>query len=309
MVRLALIHGAALGGDLASVQNRLTGGQIVAVVDDDVPRANSMAESIDATLAVDSVDQLLQENHDAFDGACLMQSNAGIARQIIQAGKHLLVQSPIAPSTGEADQLISACNDQVCLMVGQDARFDPSIQVVRQSIDAGQIGEPGLLRIHHWDGTSSPRCDTLERIIREIDLANWMFGHLPNYVYTIGRRESNGRPEYIQVHLGYGEGMALIDYATLPTGNADYYSLSVIGSTGAAYKDDHHNMQLLYRGDHPTAIKTDIGQANVLAQLQEFIDSINERRDPASTAKDGRAAIQVAEATIESMQTGQVVTL
>ena len=42
--------------------------------------------------------------------------------------------------------------------------------------------------------------------------------------------------------------MALIDCAqTLPQGDG-YFSLSLIGSTGAAYADSHHNRQLLYGG-------------------------------------------------------------
>ena len=53
--------------------------------------------------------------------------------------------------------------------------------------------------------------------------------------------------------------MAMIDVAaSLPSGG-DYFSLTMIGGTGAAYADDHHNMNLLYSGGQPNAIRASQG--------------------------------------------------
>src|SRR5205085_8908378 len=113
----------------------------------------------------------------------------------------------------------------------------------------------------------------------EIDLACWLFGQPPSEVYAAGRP-----PDYAQLHLGFpGGGMALIDYArTLPPGDA-YFSLSLIGSAGAAYADDHHNMQLLFGRGHPRALNTGQGDGRLLAQLQEFVTAVAENREPSAT--------------------------
>jgi len=146
-------------------------------------------------------------------------------------------------------------------------------------------------------------------VIRELDLATWLFDAAPTEVYATGRKQGGASlpdHDYVQVHLGFpNDGMALIDYsAALPAGQG-YSSLSVIGSTGAAYSDDHQNMNLLYRGGSPQAIDTGYGAQHVLAQLQEFVDAIIEKRDPIVTGKDGIAAIQVAEAVLSSIASGR----
>ena len=99
--------------------------------------------------------------------------------------------------------------------------------------------------------------------------------------------------------------MAMIDYSiTLPQGSS-YFSLSMIGSTGAIYADDNHNVNLLYHGGEPTALPTGQGEGHMLAQLQEFVNAIQECREPAIGGADGRAAVQVAEAAVESMRSGR----
>jgi predicted dehydrogenase len=103
--------------------------------------------------------------------------------------------------------------------------------------------------------------------------------------------------------------MALIDDAqTLPGGDG-YFSLSLIGSTGAAYADDHHNRNLLFRGGDPRAIETGQGSLHLTAQLQEFVAAIEEQREPATTGADGQAALQVAEAAVASLQSRQALRL
>jgi predicted dehydrogenase len=202
-------------------------------------------------------------------------------------------------------------------MIGQTLRFLPSVQAVKQSLDAGQLGKPALLRIHRWEphdfsncqtdateGSESFSTATFGRLAREIDVACWFFGETPTYVYAVGRRSSSDQNglEYLQLHLGFAcDGMALIDHArTLPPGEC-YFSLSLIGAKGAAYVDDHHNMQLLFGEHHPRAVKTPQGDLHALLQLQEFVSAIGGNREPAVTGADARRVIQVIEATAESL--------
>lgn len=156
-------------------------------------------------------------------------------------------------------------------------------------------------------------CRLLQRVVREIDLACWLFARRPDVVYAVGLRDSSPHSDdfdYVQLHLGFAAGgMAVIDYAeTLPQGDG-YFSLSLIGSTGAAYADDHHDMQLLYGGGHPSALHTGEADLPVLAQLQEFIDAIEKHREPLITGADGLRAIEVAEAAAVALATGQAVRL
>jgi predicted dehydrogenase len=103
--------------------------------------------------------------------------------------------------------------------------------------------------------------------------------------------------------------MALVDHCmTLPPGS-DYFSLSVFGSAGAAYADDHHNMHLLYRGGRPTALPAGQGRLHHLAEFQEFVHAIETGRPPAINAAEGHNAAQVVRAAGRSLKSGRAMRL
>ena len=210
----------------------------------------------------------------------------------------------------------------VRMMAGNLGRSAPAGATVREALDSGELGEPGLLRIHRWEplGTGSwPALGqeqgsvVVRNLATDIDLAIWLFGGLPPEVYATGRRVSHGgidQPDYVQVHLGFdGGGMSVIDYsASLPRGPG-YHFLSMIGSKGAAYADDHHNVNLVYGNGGARALDPGQGVGHILVQLQEFADAVRDGRDPAATGADGRSAVLVAEAAAGSMSSGRTARL
>jgi predicted dehydrogenase len=329
MTRLAMVGCGNGATEYSAVRLRLEGASFAAAVDPDLDKARSTAHDLGASISAESLDDLLAQNTDAFDAVLISSTNTAHGPPVeiaAAAGKHVFIETPLAPSTEAADAAIEACRSAgVRLMVGQSTRFMPSNQRVKESLASGKLGALGLLRIHRWEpmGAGGWRQLVLDsedgsgtvmrQVIRELDMANWLFEALPMELYAVGRRQANAQldaPDYVQVHLGFPEGgMALIDYSiALPEGS-DYFSLSVIGSTGAAYADDHHNTNLLYRGGQPLALNVGEGQSHVAAQLQEFVNAIAEDREPAITGSDGRAAVQVAEAVAQSVTSGRAARL
>jgi predicted dehydrogenase len=169
-------------------------------------------------------------------------------------------------------------------------RYLPSRRLIRQQLDAGKLGEPGLLRLHRWE--------LGDHLLRDLDLALWYFGKRPNLVYAVGT----------QIHLGFpGGGMALLDHVhTLPAG-ADYRSLSLIGSTGAAYAHDHVNMQLVFRGGPAQATRTDEGILALAALVQDCIDAVTTRRDNSAQRTAWLDVLAVADAVRESLATKRAI--
>ena len=92
----------------------------------------------------------------------------------------------------------------------------------------------------------------------------------------------------------------------LPSGG-DYYSLTMIGEKGAAYADDHHNMNLLYSGGQPSAIRSNQGHAELVHQLQEFVDVIDGKYEQTVSLADTICAVQVVDQVLESANTREVV--
>lgn len=311
MIRIALIGGGEIADSYKTVAARLPHVVFTAIVDRDPDAAQRAARLLGAIVTDESIEGLLARRSNAFDAVIIHESDKSRVATIERAakgGKHVLVASPLADSVEAAERVIEACrSSQVRLMVGHSLRFMPSRTAVKAALDSGKLGEPGLLRIHRWTGSSGgqeAKSIVMQHAVNGIDLANWLFAGLPNRVYALGR------PGYVQVHLGFSNGgMALIDHATnLPDGDG-YSSLSLIGSTGAADADDHHNRNLLFRGGIPSAIDTGEGPFHLIAQLAEFVSAIEEKREPAVTGNDGKAALQVAEAAVASLESHRALRL
>jgi predicted dehydrogenase len=165
-----------------------------------------------------------------------------------------------------------------CDAVLNPDRYLPSRQLIHLELAAGKLGEPGLVRIHRWEASADqlPSAGDLPGpLLCDLDIALWLHGQPPNLVYASeppapSSAEKSGR--LIQIHLGFPSSrMALIDYASsLPAGDG-YTALSVIGSAGAAYADDHQNMQLAFLGGRPQAVRTTEG----FGYLRRLADEVN----------------------------------
>ena len=71
------------------------------------------------------------------------------------AGKHVSVQKPMALSVTEADRMIAAAvQAKVVLRVYENFVFYPPHVRAKQMIDAGEIGEPQMIRMHVSTGKS-----------------------------------------------------------------------------------------------------------------------------------------------------------
>ena len=59
------------------------------------------------------------------------------------AGKHVLLEKPIALTLAEADELIHLARSKSLLFtIGYSQRFNPKFAYVKRSIDDGTIGQP-----------------------------------------------------------------------------------------------------------------------------------------------------------------------
>ena len=100
MIRLALI-GCGNAASYAAVSSRLRGAAITAVADADPGAAEAARISLGATASAGTLDGLLAEHDGSFDAVVLdapAHSRGQLAVTAAKAGKHVLVETPIALS-------------------------------------------------------------------------------------------------------------------------------------------------------------------------------------------------------------------
>src|SRR5262245_45936182 len=155
MIRLALLGSLDGPTRIARAAVRLRGGQFTAVVDPSSHAASSTAGALGVTLRSDSFDKLLSDHADEFDAVVVRGwglLDTLLCRRAAAAGKHILADAPLAASAAAAADMIDACaRAGVRLLVGHVCRFLPALRMVKESLESGKLGEPGLLRIHRWE--------------------------------------------------------------------------------------------------------------------------------------------------------------
>ena len=236
-------------------------------------------------------------------------------QRIVTSGKHVLFATETVMSMEWIETLIDYSRlAGVEVMVTNPDHFLPSRQLIKQQLfDAFNLGHVGLIRIHRWESSPANRDLDSTRLpaplVRDMELAMWLMDGFPNLVYaverTTGEREGNSVGS-IQVHLD-GCGMVLVDYTDgLPAGDG-YQSLTVIGSDGAAYADDHQNQQLVYGGGCARAMPTGEGVLALAALVQDFVDELRSKNELWPGVGEWRVARSMADAVRRSLDLRQAV--
>lgn len=297
MVRFALVQTGPNGLALARLAPRIPDARITAIVEPNGKAAADLARSLGAKVSADSAEQLHQQYDDTFD-TWLAYTPCGWL---------------VVPHANRPLQLLLEAwtHHPAGWMWGQPFRFLPSSQAVKTSITSGQLGEPGLVRIHHWQTKAAG--DARHALLPQLDLACWLIGLNPTVIFAQTRQpDASGAKgyDYLQVHLGFADDrMAIIDCCTSLSSGEPYYSLSLIGSSGAAYADDHRNVQLQFGGEQVQAIPTTQGDLALLAILEEYLAATSKSRLPSCGEADWKRAWQLLAAAEESLRTGQTVLL
>ena len=190
-------------------------------------------------------------------------------QQLAQLEKPIVVPFPPVASLGEWEQLRSV--DQI--VVSFPYRAQPYLQSIGDRLHSGELGKPGLLRIHHWTEWREEHepFSVLHELGAQIDAACWLFGDRPQTLYAVNV-PAEGRVKFgLQLHLGFADGgMALLDGLVMDQVQP-YSMITLIGSTGAAYADDHHNMNLML-ADRTEAIRVEQQQECWRRIWQDVVD-------------------------------------
>ena len=118
-------------------------GALAAICDLDDDRRNAMsARYPNAAAYADYADMLADDTLDAVVVATPVPTHYALAKQALEAGKHVFVEKPPAMRAAEMDELVELAEqaDRV-LMPGHLLLYHPGVQKLKELVDAGELGE------------------------------------------------------------------------------------------------------------------------------------------------------------------------
>lgn len=337
-VRVAVIGSGFMGRSYAHcLQRHCRGGELAAIHGGS--RAQQLARDYEVEL-IDSYPVLLARGDiDAVLIATPHDAHLSQVTEAARAGKHVLVEKPMALHRQECDAMIAGCRDAgVTLSVIQTWRFRGTVSRGKALIDSGRIGDVRMIQLRTlfpwspaiskpWTGKPDQGGMILDQAAHNFDFLRFYAGSEPLQVFgRIKDYQTGGFPHpsaMAQVEFANGVMAQTWMSFELPkpgVPNSAFRAL-VVGSRGMLDIDGYGQLNVALDGgpwelywEQPAIdfANKPLEPARLEAfylQVQDFIDSIRERRLPAVTGEDGRKAIEIIDAVRKSNATGQAVDL
>ena len=138
--KVCVVGAGYWGKNHISALNKL--GVLRGVVEYNPKILSSLSKEYPNVSFYENIDLALKEDYDGFTVATPSESHYSISKQIISAGKHVLIEKPMALSIEDSEELLLLSEKfNVNLMVGHLLLFHPAIIKIKEMIDEGSIGD------------------------------------------------------------------------------------------------------------------------------------------------------------------------
>lgn len=256
-----------------------------------------------------------------------------------KAGKHVILEKPIAHTLDDAEAMIAACKkERVKLMYAETICFTPKYVRAKKLVEEGAIGK--LYMAKQGEKHSGPHSDWFYDVRRSgggsimdmgchgIEWARWMYGkprpksviaHCQRVLHT---ERTKGEDNSVVVIEFEGGGIAVIENSWAKQGGMDD-RVELFGTEGAVYCDLLHGSSMEtysakgygYAVEKAGATKgwtfTVFEETHIYGfphEMRHFIQCVLTDGTPQETGEDGRATLEIIYAAYESAGTGKKIT-
>ncbi|MEV7649000.1 Gfo/Idh/MocA family oxidoreductase [Arthrobacter sp. NPDC089319] len=142
-LKVAVIGAGYWGPNLARNFANSPDWRLMAICDQDGSRAQQLADRTAAVAVTESVDELLASHDiDAVAIATPAQTHHDIAMRAIAAGKHVLVEKPLADNRADGVAMVTAAEKAgMVLMADHTYCYTPAVMKIRELVESGELGE------------------------------------------------------------------------------------------------------------------------------------------------------------------------
>ncbi len=237
-----------------------------------------------------------------------------------QAGKHILVEKPIATTVADAEAIMQAAADAgVKLMVGFTLRFSLHYLQTKKAVSDGTLGDLVSIYARRENVISQPdrlkgRCGVLMFLgPHDFDAMRWIVGSEPVSIFT---QAATSVPGNYPIE---NETFSIIRFANGVVGCAQIgwflqdkhpagrdFKLDIIGNKGSLNLDQMRQGIEIYTQN---GAKFPSVSAGLVDEDRAFIDCILDNKPVPVSGEDGLAAVRMVLAAMKSIETGQPVNL
>jgi len=332
MIGIGVLGAGFMGTPHARAFAGIPDVRVVGIFSRSAEKAAALAEEVGAEPFSDPMKLATDPRVDAVSVTLPTQVHKESVVAALEAGKHVLVEKPMAVTVAECDAMISAAQrNKRILMVAHVLRFWPEYVALVGFVKSGALGKPLIATakrlagpprwaeyyLHpEWSGGG-----VVDMQIHDVDTLNWLFG-TPKTVYARGQRSpETGGWDVALTLLDYGDVRGFAEASVMQAPEYPFtMGLSVLCERGSVEfsfraggvqvdsRDQAGTSLMVYEaGKEPRALAFTPGDGYA-NEVHAFVESVRTGQPPADgTGDQGRLALATCLAARESIETGQVV--
>ena len=330
MLGICLIGGGFIGPLHAANIVAHPGVRLRWVVDLDLAAAEKLATKHGARAS----DNLQAALADPEVGAVVIctppRTHAALIEQAARAGTAIFCEKPVDLDLRRVDECAKVVAEaRTPFFVGFNRRFDPTHRALFEAIRAGEIGRTEMLVLSSRDPEISPPDYVAampygifyDTMIHDFDMVRWLLADEPVEVFA---RTAVMLDAAVNPHRDPDTAMVVLRMAGGALVHVNSSFRAVYGYDQRIEAFGERGM-LISRNQQPTALERydaqGIRQDSLLRffieryaesyrrELDEFVSALAEGRDPSISLDDGRRALMIADAAVESAKTGMPIKL
>ena len=321
----------------AQSYGELAGARLVAVADVVESRAARFAKDYQAEPYADYRRLLDRRDVDVVSICTPSGMHAQMAVEAMQAGKHVIVEKPMALNLGDADRMIATAQSAgVKLCVVLQNRYNPPMQDLRRVVDEGKLGRlllgnatvrwyrPQEYYEDGWHGTLAMDGGALmNQSIHHIDALQWLMGDVQSvFAYTATLAHKMEAEDVGVVAIRFkGGALGTVEGSTFTFPENLEGSVAIFGERGSVkiggtalnrkvmWKIEgeiEHERELLTRDQVDPSSVYGLSHTAVIADM---LAALREDRAPRTNGAAARKSVAIVLAIYESSRSGRPVDL
>src|SRR5262249_23364813 len=245
MLRVGILGAGFMGSTHARAFHSLPDVEVAGIYAHSDRRAQPLAEELGTTWTNERDRLVLDEAIDAIDVCLPTPEHRPATEAAIAAGKHVLLEKPIALTIGDADALVQLGEStERVFMIAHVLRFWPEYVELQRLAAGGQYGNAlsGLAYRRQpfpaWSTLFAQSQLTggavIDMMIHDYDALNWVFGTPRSVTATGIKNVRSAGWDQVQVLIDYEDASALVDGGMMMPESYPFSStLQVLCETGA----------------------------------------------------------------------------
>jgi UDP-N-acetylglucosamine 3-dehydrogenase len=252
------------------------------------------------------LDALASKDVDAVHICTPNETHHPICKQALIAGKHVLLEKPMAITAKQAWELVGMADDRhLILQVGHIFRFNNALRAVRDLIEQNYLGELYYLKLEWTTLSPSPmnRDIIFDLGPHPVDILNFILNEWPSKVTCKAeayRRESLEELAYFTLEFDK-KVMAHVELSWLQPGKKR--EIIAVGSERAATIDCLNQTIAIYENTDGDDFQLPVTCNNtILAEVSHFAESITTKKNGRNSGSIGAKNVTVLESLKRSLE-------